>query len=41
MSTNPFIQYGHAKKSFEQLNAKELEEMNERRIKKYAIVHGR
>jgi transcription termination factor Rho len=34
MSTNQFIQYGHAKKPFEQLNAEELAEMNKRLDKK-------
>jgi hypothetical protein len=34
MNTNQFIQYGHAKKPFEQLNAEELTEMNERLDKK-------
>lgn len=30
MSTNQFIQYGHARKPFEQLNAEELAEVNQR-----------
>jgi signal recognition particle subunit SEC65 len=30
MSTNQFIQYGHAQKPFEQLNAEELAEVNKR-----------
>jgi hypothetical protein len=34
MNTNQFIQYGHAKKPFEQLNAEELAEVNERLDKK-------
>jgi hypothetical protein len=34
MSTNQFIQYGHAQKPFEQLNTEELAEMNKRLDKK-------
>lgn len=34
MNTNQFIQYGHAKKPFEQLNAEELAEVNKRLDKK-------
>jgi hypothetical protein len=34
MNTNQLIQYGHAKKPFEQLNAEELAEVNERLDKK-------
>jgi hypothetical protein len=34
MNTNQFIQYGHAKKPFEQLNAEELAEVNDRLDKK-------
>jgi hypothetical protein len=34
MNTDQFIQYGHAKKPFEQLNTEELAEVNERLDKK-------
>jgi hypothetical protein len=34
MNTSQFIQYGHAKKPFEQLNAEELAEVNNRLDKK-------
>ena len=34
MNANQFIQYGHAKKPFEQLNAEELAEVNNRLDKK-------
>ena len=34
MDTNQFIQYGHAKKPFQELNAEELAEVNKRLDKK-------
>jgi hypothetical protein len=34
MNTNEFIQYGHAKKPFQQLNVEELAEVNGRLAKK-------